>query len=59
MKKKIELSLILPCYNEAEHFLKSSQLILDVLRKNRIAFELIFVEDASQDSTKLLVIEFL
>ena len=59
MTKKIELSVILPCYNEAEHFLKSSQKILDVLKRSKIAFELIFVEDASQDNTPELITQFM
>ena len=59
MKKKLTLSLILPCYNEAEHFLVSSKKILAALKHSRIPFEVIFVEDKSQDNTWELIQTFL
>lgn len=57
--KKIKLSLVLPCYNEAEHFDKSSTRILTTLKKLHYPFEMIFVEDKSKDNTANLVKEFI
>lgn len=54
-----KLSLILPCYNEAEHFQISAQKIYAVLKKSRLVFEIIFVEDNSGDETRRLLQEFI
>jgi len=59
MSQNIELSLILPCYNEAEHFTSSIRKISEVLEKSHIPFEIIFVEDESRDNTRVLIKEFL
>lgn len=55
---KIELTLILPCYNEAEHFVTSVPQILNVLHSSKISYEVIFIDDKSTDSTKLLIKKF-
>ena len=57
--RRIELSLILPCYNEAEHFKTSSEFILNTLKKTSYTFEIIFVEDKSKDGTTALIKEFI
>ena len=57
--KKIKFSLILPCYNEAEHFSKSADIILQTLINNKKSFEIIFVDDKSKDSTKELISKFI
>ncbi len=57
--KKIELSLILPCYNEEQHFIKSASTILSFLKAQHIPFEIIFVEDKSIDTTKQLIQSFI
>ena len=59
MKKKPLLSLILPCYNEAEHFHESSENILSVLKQGQISFEIIFFEDQSQDNTWQMIQQFI
>lgn len=51
--KKISVSLILPCYNEAEHILLSTERIFSVLRKTDFLSEVIFVDDRSTDDTRL------
>lgn len=56
--KKIDLSLILPCYNEAEHFTDSIKKIVSVLQASGLAYEIIFVEDKSSDDTKKLLLDF-
>ncbi len=57
--KKRSLSLILPCYNEAEHFRKSADWILNVLENCGTQFEIIFVEDCSKDNTKQIIENYL
>lgn len=52
---KIDLSLILPCYNEGPTFENSITQILTVLKKLNKTWEIIFVEDKSLDETKKFV----
>lgn len=56
--KNVKFSLVLPCYNEAEHFTQSSQRILNVLKNNQSDFEIIFVDDKSKDGTLKLISKF-
>ena len=49
---KIDLSLILACYNEGPTFEKSVVQIVSVLNKLKNPWEIIFVEDQSTDETK-------
>lgn len=53
------LSLVLPCFNEAEHFTKSIDIIVSELIKSQIPYEIIFVEDKSNDTTKQIVEHFI
>jgi len=55
MKKQIDLSLILPCYNEYDVFDKSVSLIIEILEKARWSFEIIFVDDGSSDATRKMI----
>lgn len=48
---KVDLSIILPCYNEGPTFAKSMAEIVRVLKKNKYRWEIIFVEDKSTDET--------
>jgi glycosyltransferase involved in cell wall biosynthesis len=50
-----DLSLVLPCYNEAQHWERSVAEIIRVLEAARWTFELIFVDDASRDATPELI----
>lgn len=52
---KYDFSLILPCYNEAEHFNQSLKRIITVLDQTDYTYEIIFVEDKSIDNTKNLI----
>jgi glycosyltransferase involved in cell wall biosynthesis len=49
---RIDLSLVLPCYNEAPHLVASVQEIVRVLDGSDYSYELIFVEDCSTDHTR-------
>jgi len=53
--KPPDFSLILPCYNEGQIFNKNVEWILDTLKRSRFSFEIIFVDDKSQDKTKQLI----
>jgi glycosyltransferase involved in cell wall biosynthesis len=46
------LSLVLACYNEAEHLAASVEEILETLEQTPWPFEVIFVDDASRDRTR-------
>jgi len=51
------LSLVLACYNEAEHLRESFREIKDVLLQLNRPFEVIFVDDVSRDGTRLILKE--
>ena len=46
------LSLVLACYNEAEHLEHSFSEIKDTLEQARFRFEILFVDDLSRDRTR-------
>jgi glycosyltransferase AglD len=46
------VSLVLACYNEAEHLEQSFAEIRDTLEQARIPFEILFVDDVSRDRTR-------
>ena len=49
--KEIELSVIVPAYNEAARISPGVQTIMDYLRSGRWSWELIVVDDGSADET--------
>lgn len=53
--KKIDFSLILPCYNEAEHIEKSIPKAISVLENSKYSYELILIDDKSSDNTADLI----
>lgn len=55
MDRRLELSLVLPCYNESGLFLDSVARIIDVLDTSTISYEIIFVDDKSADTTASLI----
>ena len=57
--KKIDLSLVIPCYNESSHLKKSFQYILKVLNSKIWNWEIIFVEDKSTDNTRELIAQII
>lgn len=50
-KKKIELSIIIPVYNEGESIKVLCQELLPVLKSLKKTYEVIFVDDGSRDQT--------
>lgn len=55
MKRQLDLSLILPCYNEEAVFTESVAEITRVLSLSRLSYEIIFVDDKSRDRTPELI----
>ncbi len=55
MKSEVYFSLILPCYNETQIFHESMPCIEVALQKIGKPFEIILVEDKSQDETQKLI----
>jgi glycosyltransferase involved in cell wall biosynthesis len=51
----IQLSLVIACYNEAPHLEESVREIEKVLAATRYSYELIFVDDCSQDQTREII----
>src|SRR3989344_5034659 len=52
---KVELSIIIPCYNEGATFVESVKKIIEVAKNLEKTWEIIFVEDESVDDTKITV----
>src|SRR3989344_4887298 len=52
---KVNLSIIIPCYNEGSTFTKSVDKIVQELKNINLGWEIIFVEDKSTDDTKSAV----
>ena len=52
------LSIILPAYNEQENIPRTCETLREILNKNNIPFELLFVDDGSADLTYQKIREF-
>lgn len=52
---KFDVSLVLPCYNEHEIFNTSVRRIIKVLSQTNYTWEMVFVEDKSNDNTADLI----
>jgi len=50
-----DLSLIVPCYNEAHHLRASMRSVVEVLEETGWRWDVVFVDDASQDDTRALI----
>lgn len=50
--RRLEVTIIIPCYNEGPTFEKSVNKILSQLKQLKKSWEVIFVEDKSTDDTK-------
>ncbi|MBI2968954.1 MAG: glycosyltransferase [Bacteroidetes bacterium] len=51
----LDVSIIVPCYNEESHLQKSFEAIFELLSKTRYSFEMIFVDDCSNDGTREII----
>lgn len=52
---QIDVGLVLACYNEAPHFNESMREIIATLDQMRLSYEIIFVDDCSRDTTRILI----
>lgn len=57
-KGKVELSVIMPVYNEEDIILNSVSTTLKVLNSSDLSYELIIVDDGSEDRTTQLLKDF-
>src|SRR5262245_55435770 len=53
----MDLSLVIPCYNEAPHLRESVAALCEVLDATRLEYEVVFVDDGSVDGTRDLIRE--
>ena len=51
----IDLSLIIPCYNEEEILVNNVRRIKDILDVAMVKYEIIFVDDFSSDRTSIII----
>lgn len=54
----LDMSLIVPCYNEAPHLHKSLNAILEILDRMQIRYEIILIDDCSKDATAERIREY-
>lgn len=54
---EMDLSLVVPCYNEAPHLKDSTTALLEVLDQTRYQYEIVFVDDCSKDNTRAVIQE--
>lgn len=57
MAKKIEFSLIIPCYNEEKRLSKRFPQACEYIKGNFSNFEIVFINDGSKDNTEMLLNE--
>lgn len=53
--RRVDVSLILPCYNESGLFAESVSRIRGVMEHSKFSYEIIFVDDKSHDETPSLI----
>jgi len=53
----VDLSLIVPCYNEADHLRASVRAVIETLELTPWAWEIVFVDDGSADDTRAIITE--
>ena len=56
-EKNIELSIIVPLFNEEQNIGALNQRIVDVLNSMSVSYEIIYINDGSKDNTLPLVVE--
>lgn len=54
---KIDLSLIIPCYNEEEHLRESYRKIVWILDRLKLNWEVLLIDDGSTDNTREIIKE--
>jgi glycosyltransferase involved in cell wall biosynthesis len=51
----VDLSLVVPCYDEAGHLRQSVAEVVEVLEQTGRTWEIVFVDDASRDDTRVVI----
>ncbi|HRP53327.1 MAG TPA: glycosyltransferase family 2 protein, partial [Fluviicola sp.] len=51
MENQLELSIVVPLYNEVESLPELHKWIRDVLQRHKLSYEVIFVDDGSKDGS--------
>lgn len=59
IEKKIDVSIVLPCYNEAGYIEKAVREISAVMDATKYGYEIIIAEDASSDNSKEVIQELM
>ena len=54
----MDVSVVIPCYNEASYLRTSMALLTEVLAQTRWEYELILVDDCSSDDTRAVIEDF-
>ena len=54
-RRSVDLTLVIPCYNEEPVFVESYKRIILVLEGSRLSYEVIFVDDKSTDKTPQMI----
>lgn len=53
----MDISLVIPCYNEAPHLRQSVQALCEILDATTYDYEIVFVDDVSRDETRSVIEE--
>lgn len=56
--KRIDVSVIIACYNEEAHLRQSVDAITSMLNDSVFSYELIFIDDTSEDKTRGIIASF-
>ena len=57
LRRSMDLSVVIPCYNEAPHLRASVAALAETLDGTRYDYEIVFVDDCSQDDTRALLVD--
>ena len=53
----MDISLVIPCYNEAPHLRQSVHALCEILDATSYDYEIVFVDDVSRDETRAVIDE--
>lgn len=54
----VDISVIIPCYNEQKVIKKNAEQIVNILDKFKVSYEIIFIDDLSSDDTREIIVSF-
>jgi len=56
-ENELDVSIVVPCYQEEKHLRQSVNAIQEMLRRTDFKFEMIFVDDCSKDKTRDVILK--